>query len=53
MTEFFIHWFGFFLIWVATDIGRKEDSKIEIFSWNFLWQMLLISIGGTIAYVKL
>jgi hypothetical protein len=50
MTEFFIHWFGFLLIWIATGIGRKEDSKIEIFSWNFLWQLILITIGTSLIH---
>jgi hypothetical protein len=43
--NFLIAWVGYFLIWVAMDVGRKENSKVEIFSWNFLLQVILVTIG--------
>ena len=43
--NFLIVWAGYFLIWVAMDVGRKENSKVEIFSWNFLLQVILVTIG--------
>ena len=43
---------GVLLIWIATDIGRKPESKIELFSWNFVIQIILVAIGlGIIRYV--
>jgi hypothetical protein len=43
--NFLIVWAGYLLIWIAMDVGRKENSKVEIFSWNFLLQVILVSIG--------
>lgn len=39
---------GFILIWIAVHIGRKEDSRIKIISWQFLVQVLLIGLGASI-----
>jgi hypothetical protein len=43
--NFLIVWVGYLLIWIAMDVGRKENSKVEIFSWNFLLQVILVTIG--------
>lgn len=39
---------GYMLIWWAVTIGRKEDSKVELFSLNWVLQILLIAIGASI-----
>lgn len=49
MLTFFIHIIGYMLIWAAVHIGRKKDSEIKVFSWNFLVQVLLIAVGVSIA----
>lgn len=49
-TTFFINWLGFLLIWIAADIGRKQDSKVYIFSWEFFWQAILITVGASIVH---
>jgi len=36
---------GLVLIFAATDVNRKEDSKIGLFSWSMLLQMILIGFG--------
>jgi len=33
---------GYFLLWVLADVGRKEDSKVRIFSKLGLLQMILM-----------
>jgi hypothetical protein len=43
--NFLIAWVGFSLIWIAADVGRKDDSKVKVFSWDFLLQFILISAG--------
>jgi hypothetical protein len=45
MIPFFIAWLGYFLIFAATDVNRKEESKIPLISWHFLLQALLITVG--------
>ena len=45
MTTFFITWAGYFLIFAATDVNRKGESKIPLISWHFLFQVILITVG--------
>ena len=49
ILKFFILCFGFFLIWTAVGIGRKEESEIKIFSKNWWIVMLLICVGFELA----
>jgi len=39
---------GFVLLWAATDVGRKKDSKIKIFSWEWFLILILIVVGVTL-----
>jgi len=48
MTNFIISLIGYFLIFVACDINRKEESKISFFSFDYVLQILLVSIGTQI-----
>ena len=41
---------GYVLIWWAVSIGRKEDSKIDIFSLEWVAQILLVAIGVGMAH---
>ena len=45
MLEFIISCIGFILLWVATDIGRTEEDKIKLFSLNWLFVFVLITVG--------
>ena len=36
---------GYILIWAATDVGRKDDSKIEFMKSNWWLIFILITIG--------
>ena len=42
---------GYFLLWVATDVGRKEESKIEFMSTKWWAIFALISIGTYIIVI--
>lgn len=46
--ETLINMIAFFLIFMATDVGRGEESRVEIFSLNYLIQLTLIIIAGLI-----
>ena len=39
---------GFFLIWTATDVGRRPESEIKMFSIEFLVQLGLMVIGSSL-----
>lgn len=43
--EILIQLLGYFLIWVATDIKRDEDSKINLFDKYWFIQLILIVFG--------
>lgn len=45
MLHAIITYIGVYLILTATEIGRKEDSKLHVFSYEYLKQILLILIG--------
>lgn len=47
--EWILNFFGFLLIWMAVEVGRKEDSKVKLLSWEFLLQLLLIGAGVFLA----
>jgi hypothetical protein len=36
---------GYLLIWILADVGRKEDSRVRIFSKLGILQILLMIIG--------
>lgn len=36
---------GYILIWWAVTIGRKEDSKVELFTSQWIIQVLLVAFG--------
>lgn len=36
---------GYLLLWAATDIGRKEDSKIKFMRWKWWLILTLITVG--------
>ena len=44
--ETIIHIIGFLLLWVATDIGRKPESKIKFFSGQWWLILVLITVGA-------
>lgn len=48
MEKFFLQLLGYILIWWAITMGRKEDSKIELFSGQWIIQILLVAIGVSI-----
>jgi hypothetical protein len=48
MINFFIRFICFLLIWIAIDIGRDNNSKIELFSKNWWIAFLLTSLSGTL-----
>lgn len=46
MYNYLIEVFAFILLFAACDVNRKEESKIELFSWNSLIQIVLISLAA-------
>jgi hypothetical protein len=34
------------MLWIATDVGRKEDSKVKLFTTNWWIMFLLIAFGA-------
>lgn len=50
MLNFFISLIGYFIIFVAADINRKECCKIKIFSFYWFLQVFLVLIGVTIIF---
>ena len=49
MIDFIIEFLGFVILWVATDVGRKEESKVKLFSTNWWIILLLIAFGAWLA----
>jgi len=47
--ELFINLLGFGLLWLATDVGRTEDSKIKIFSKGWWLILVLVVIGSMLS----
>jgi len=45
MKETIIQIIGFVFIWASTSVGRKEDSKVKMNSFNFILMATLISVG--------
>lgn len=45
MIDFLLTVVGFYIILTATEVGRKEDSKIEPWSTDFNWMCLMILVG--------
>jgi hypothetical protein len=45
MIDFLLTAVGLFIILQATEVGRKEDSKIEPWSTDFNWMCLMILVG--------
>lgn len=43
--ELLIYIVGYTFLWVATDVGRSRESKIELFSRNWWLTLLLLTIG--------
>ena len=43
---FLFHILGYFLIFWAVDVNRTVESKIELFSKEWLKMMILVLIGG-------
>jgi hypothetical protein len=48
MMNFLISCLGYFLIFLATDWGRKPDSKLPLFSLGWTIQILLVLVGAMI-----
>jgi len=46
MFNLFIQIVGFLLLWVATDVGRKPESKIKFLSGKWWLILILLVIGG-------
>jgi len=46
--EIAINILGYFLLWVATDIGRKEESKIKFMRGKWWLIFTLITAGAYI-----
>ncbi len=44
--ELLINFLGYFLIFCAVDVNRNEESKIEMFSKQWVKMMVLVLIGG-------
>jgi hypothetical protein len=45
MGEFILRFIGILLIFFACSLGREKDSKIEPFSKNWIYQILLVVAG--------
>lgn len=45
---FLLHVLGYFLIFWAVDVNRKEESKIEMFSKEWVKMMILVLMGGVL-----
>lgn len=43
--DIFVELIGIVLIFAATDVGRKKESEVTIFSFEHLFQMLLDGLG--------
>ena len=44
--EWIINFIGYFLIFCAVDINRTEESKIVLFSKDWVKVMILVTLGG-------
>ena len=53
MMEFIYSVLGHILLWSAINVGRKEDSKVKIFSKKWVLQMTLIVSGALIVKLLL
>jgi hypothetical protein len=49
MLDTVIEIVGFIMLWMATDVGRNEESKIKIFSSNWWLILVLIAFGALLA----
>ena len=49
MIDFIIEIVGFIILWIATDIGRKKESEVKIFSTNWWIILVLIAFGAWLA----
>jgi len=49
MIDLIIEIFGFIMLWIATDVGRKEESKVAVFSANWWIILFLIAFGAWLA----
>jgi hypothetical protein len=45
--EYLMHIIGFMLLFIATDVGRKQESKIKFFSGKW-WLIVALILIGTI-----
>lgn len=43
--NFLISFLAYFIIWTAVDYGRKPESKIPIFTKDWLIQLLMVLVG--------
>ncbi len=43
---FLLHVIGYLLIFMAVDVNRNEESKIQMFSKEWLKVMILVLIAG-------
>ncbi len=48
MVSFIVECIGIIILWLATDVGRKEDSKIKFLGRNWWFIFILLLIGLTI-----
>lgn len=48
MIKLLIFLLGFFIISVASDLGRPEEYRLKITEWRYWVQVLLFAISATI-----
>jgi len=48
MTKFLILMLGFFILSVASDLGRPEEYRLELTEWRYWVQILLFVAASTI-----
>ena len=42
---------AYVLMFAAADVGRKEESEVEMFSWKWMLQVFLFATAGFILSV--
>lgn len=45
IVDWIIGVIGTLMLWGATDVGRKEDSKVKFLSLNYWLQFILLVLG--------
>lgn len=46
MTKFLILMLGFFILSVASDLGRPEECRLELTEWRYWVQILLFVVAS-------